>query len=152
MKKLISLALVLMLAVPALTWSQPFDGKGRMLLCDKLNLSEDQQNRIDELRYELKEKLIDLKAELQKNRLEMRKLKSQNKIDEKQYMQLVENCNNIRSAIRTETAKHWLAVYNLLDDSQKELWAKYRNENFGFGKKFNNNCCDGQPRFKRWRR
>ncbi|MGK9477861.1 Spy/CpxP family protein refolding chaperone [Melioribacter sp. OK-6-Me] len=152
MKKLFSLVLVLLLVVPALNIAQPFDGKGRMPLCDKLNLTEEQQKRIDELRYELREKLIDLKAELQKNRLELRKMKSQSQIDEKQYMQLVEKSNTLRSNIRTETAKHWLAVYNLLDDNQKELWAKYRNDYYGFGKRFNNNYCEGQPRFNRWRR
>lgn len=102
-------------------------------LIDKLKLTPEQQKQFNELRNEHQKKMIDLRAQLQKNRLDIKNMVLQNKIDEKKLMDLVQSNNKILSETRTSAINNWLAIYKILNDEQKELWAKHWGYGLGFG-------------------
>jgi len=101
---------------------------------DKLNLSDEQKKQFNDLRSEHQKKMIDLRAQLQKNRVDIKNMMMQNKIDEKKLLDLVQANNKILSEMRIASINHWLAVYKILNDEQKELWAKHWGDRPGYGK------------------
>ncbi|MEG8945885.1 Spy/CpxP family protein refolding chaperone [Rosettibacter firmus] len=110
-------------------------GLMRERLINKLNLTDEQKKQFSNLQNEHQKKMIDLRAQIQKNRLDIKNMMLQNKIDEKKLLDLVQANNKLLSDIRTASINHWLAVYKILNDEQKEIWAKHWAYGAGFGKK-----------------
>ncbi len=102
-------------------------------LFDKLNLSDEQKKQYNSLMSEHQKKMIDLRAQLQKNRLDIKDIMLQNKIDEKKLLDLVQANNKILSEMRIASINNWLAIYKILNDEQKELWAKHWGKFAGYG-------------------
>ncbi|MDH7604498.1 MAG: Spy/CpxP family protein refolding chaperone [Melioribacter sp.] len=103
-------------------------------LFDKLNLSDEQKKQFNNLMSEHQKKMVDLRAQLQKNRIDIKNMMLQNKIDEKKLLDLVQANNKILSEMRIASINHWLSVYKILNDEQKELWAKLWGNSYGYGK------------------
>ncbi|MEJ5350524.1 MAG: Spy/CpxP family protein refolding chaperone [Melioribacteraceae bacterium] len=103
-------------------------------LFEKLNLTDEQKKQFNDLQNEFQKKMIDMRAQLHKNRLDIKNMMLQNKIDEKKLLDLVQANNKILSEMRIASINHWLAVYKILNNEQKELWAKHWGNGFGFGK------------------
>ena len=97
---------------------------------EKLNLSDEQQDKFNDIRFAHKKEVIDLKAGIEKNRLGIRKMMADNNIDENKLIRLTEENNNLRSKIHTSKVSMWLDIYNILDNSQKETWTE-NFEKFG---------------------
>ncbi len=124
--------------------SQKKDFNKRISIMEKLNLTDAQQKKFDQLRYDQEEKAIDLKAKLQKNRLKLKKLLSTPNFNQNDFLNLTKNSSDLRSSIKELRIKTWLAVYNILDAKQKEVWTKHFShmaKEFG-GREFE------RPRFK----
>lgn len=103
-------------------------------LFEKLNLTDEQKKQFNDLKSEFQKKMIDMRAQLQKNRLDIKNMMLQNKIDEKKLLDLIQANNKILSEMRIASINHWLAVYKILNNEQKELWAKHWGSGLGFGK------------------
>lgn len=101
------------------------------LMLEKLNLTEDQQEKFDQLHYAHQEKAIETRSEIAKNRLEIRKLMDSDEIDQSKLMQLTKLNNTLRNEIQESRVQMWLSIYNALDDTQKEIWKDSRT---GFGR------------------
>lgn len=112
-------------------------GKGfnRDGLIKKLNLTAEQQKQINDIRSEHQKKMIDLKAQLQKNRIDIKNMMLQNKVDEKKLLDLTQANNKIQSEMRTSAVNNWLAIYKILNDEQKEIWAKHWGQGLGLEKR-----------------
>lgn len=112
--------------------AQPFgarmkgNGQYRMDKYEKLNLSDDQKDEIQELRFDHQSKMIEIRAEFKKTTLELRRLLTSSDLEKKEYLSLVEKRNNIRSKMELEKAEHRLNVLSLLTDEQKKLWNEDR--------------------------
>ena len=94
---------------------------------DRLNLSEDQLMKIQDLKTEHQKQLLDFKNSIAKNRLEMKQLLQDKTLDENKILALTDANSDIQAKMKRASVKHKFAVYNLLDDKQKEIFA----ENFG---------------------
>ncbi len=110
-------------------------GYPRNRLFDKLNLTDEQKKQFEDLRNEHQKKMIDLRAQIQKNNIDIRNMMRQNKIDEKKLLDLVQTNNKLYSEMRTSRINHWLAVYKILNDEQKQILANYCGFGDGFGKR-----------------
>ena len=105
---------------------------------DELNLTEEQQNRIDELRLQHQKSMVDLKADLQKKKIEQKELMQKGNYTRAGFL---ENTNSIITAenqVELARANHQMDIYEQLDENQKAVWNKK-----GFG------MHDKREKFKR---
>jgi Spy/CpxP family protein refolding chaperone len=103
-------------------------GQGRMnrleMMKVRLKLTDEQASKISDLKYEHDKFVLDTKNGIAQNRLEVRKMMTDNKVDENKLLSLTSANSNLRSKMSEAKIKMWLNVYNILDDTQKTEWTK----------------------------
>ncbi|MBN1301680.1 MAG: Spy/CpxP family protein refolding chaperone [Melioribacteraceae bacterium] len=104
-------------------------GFEKQRLSEQLNLTEEQQDKIDQLRFDHQNGAIDIRSEINKNRLKLRKMMKDGEINKDEYFALVEKNNQLNSKLKTSRAQLFLGIYELLDDNQKEIWIENRQMN-----------------------
>jgi Spy/CpxP family protein refolding chaperone len=92
---------------------------------ERLNLTDVQQKKFDQIHFAQEERGIDLRAKLQKNRLEIKKLLSSPNFNENELLSLTKNASDLRSEMMQSRVKTWLEVYKILDDKQREEWSHH---------------------------
>jgi Spy/CpxP family protein refolding chaperone len=102
----------------------------RMDMKAQLNLSEDQEKKIEALKLSQEEKMIKLKSEMELKELEMRKLKSSDKFSRTEIIDLTKDINSIKNEMALARANHQMDVYDLLDENQRKIWLDSQ-EKFG---------------------
>ncbi len=93
---------------------------GRMF--EKLNLTDDQKDKIEQLRLKNQEEMIDLRADMQKKRLAVKELQQKGNYSRSDYLNLVNDLNASRDKIALARANHRMDVYEILTDQQKEIF------------------------------
>jgi len=96
----------------------------------KLNLTEEQQEKVDALRFGHQKEMIDLKANLEKRKLEMAELRSKGNYTREDFLNKVDEINSVKNKIALSLANHQMDVYQILDENQKKEWNKFSG-NFG---------------------
>jgi len=136
MKKLIFMLAVLF-AVVSLNqeaYSQKRDNSKsknfRMNLKEQLNLSEDQEKKIEDLRLTREESMIKFRSDLELKDLEMRKLKSSEKFSRSEMINLTKEINAIKNDMALTRVNHQMDVYELLDENQRKVWLD-KQDQFG---------------------
>ena len=120
---------------------------------NKLNLSENQETKFQEIRFKHQERKIDIESELKKNRLEVKKMMTKKNIKEEELMTFINKGIKLRSELQKSRVKMWYSIYNILEDDQKAVWQK-RFNSFGYGnrrfEKADMDCfnCDKSSRNK----
>ena len=102
----------------------------RMNVKEKLNLTDEQQNKIESLRLTHQEKMIKYKADLDLKELEIKKLKSSDKMSRSEMLRIEKGINIIKNEMALERVNHQMDVYDLLDVSQRKIWLD-KQEQFG---------------------
>jgi len=92
-------------------------------LREQLNLSDEQMKKIDDLRLIHEEKMIDVKAELAKKKLEMKKLRSGDEISRNELLKITKEISEIKTKIALEKVNHQMDVYDHLNKEQKKIWS-----------------------------
>ena len=98
----------------------------RVKMIEKLNLTDQQQTQIEEIRFTHQEKMIDLKAVVEKKELGLKELQSTTNFSRGDYIAKVEEIISSKNKIQLEKANHHMDVYELLDAEQKETWNKMK--------------------------
>lgn len=126
-----------------------FGPKARIV--ELLKLSDDQQAKFNDFHYNQKLMMIDTRAQIQKNRLEIKKMMMDNNINSERILQVTENNNKLRSKIHTSKVKMWLDIYNILNKEQQKIWTKHlarmgdgKHEKFGKGRENHQGAGMGQ--------
>lgn len=121
-----TLAVAIILAAAVNFYPQKADQTGgagfRGQMLKKLNLTEEQQNKIDQLRIEHQKAMIDLRADMQKKRLAMKELMQNGNYTRADFLKAVGNINASRDKIATARANNRMDVYELLNDQQKKIF------------------------------
>jgi len=129
MKKLIVLLLVGSIVFASSTmFAQPFNRKpmnGQKQITQLLKLNDSQLKKFNELRFANQEKIIDLKAKIQKDRLKIREMAASKNINKSTIMGLIDEISSLRSTMAKQRMEMWFDVYNILDDTQKDIWVKH---------------------------
>ena len=99
------------------------DGK-QFPMFQKLNLTEEQQDQISTLRLNHQMAMIDLKANLEKRKVEMAELKNNGNYTREEFINKVVAINSARDQIPLLKANFQMDVYQILDDTQKARWNK----------------------------
>lgn len=94
----------------------------------KLNLTEEQQGQIGNLRLSHQMEMVDLNANLQKRKIEFAELKNKGDYTREDYLDKVERINSAKNEIAISKANFQMDVYQLLDDTQKKEWNKFSGE------------------------
>ena len=97
-------------------------------IADKLNLSEEQQSSIEELKLQHQKAMISLKAEMEQKKLDIKEMKLKGNYNREQYVAEIRDLNLIRDKIEIAKAEHQMDVYELLNDEQKATWNKMHDK------------------------
>ena len=132
MKKLYSAILILTIALLSITNVYSQNKKGELkknhLGIEKLNLTEDQEEKFNEIRFAHQEKAIDMNAQLRKNQLEIKKIFSSSNISEQDVMGLTKKSSDLRAELQRSKVKMWFDVNKILNDKQKQIWKEHIQE------------------------
>ena len=97
---------------------------GRMF--EKLNLTDDQKDKIDHLRLKNQEEMIDLRADMQKKGLAVKELQQKGSYSRSDYLDLVNDLNDSRDKINLQgQTTEWIFM-NFLLISRKKFSIKCR--------------------------
>lgn len=95
---------------------------------EKLNLTDAQKSKVEELRTNHQKKMIDLKADLKKKEVELRALRISEKFNRNDLLKLTKEISDLRASIANERANHLMDIYELLDNNQKKIWREMKPE------------------------
>jgi Spy/CpxP family protein refolding chaperone len=105
------------------------DGKrnrDRDRIHEKLNLTDEQETKIEELRINHQKEMIEFRAELEKKELELQELKNKGEYTREDYTGKIKEQSEIRNRIQLARANHQMDVYELLDPAQKATWNDFK--------------------------
>ncbi len=109
-----------------LSYSQPKEKhenfRGKMF--EKLNLTDDQKAKIEDLMIAHQKAMVDLRADLQKKRLDMKDLIHKGNFSRSDFLNAVKAVNVSRDKIAEAKANHMMDVYQLLTDQQKKMFSE----------------------------
>jgi len=102
---------------------------------DGLNLTEDQQKKIDDLRESHQNEMGKLHDELDKLMIEKRSMMRGDNLDKRMYIDSEKRMSELREKIALNRAEFKMAVYDILTPEQKENFRKSGFGNDGMGKR-----------------
>ena len=102
--------------------------RDQLKIHQKLNLTNEQQEKVDALKFDHKKEIIDLKANLEKKEIEMAELKNQSNYTREEFLNKVNEIISARNEIALSLANHQMDVYQILDENQKKEWNKFSGE------------------------
>ena len=134
MKRLSVISLTLILFLSFTIWnvaqqnykSRDCEQRGERF-AEKLNLTEEQQTVIEELKINNQKEMIDLKADLERKKLELKELKSKGNYTRDEFLNRVEAVNNSRNNIALAKANNRMDIYEVLNAEQKDTFDKMGN-------------------------
>ncbi len=100
----------------------------RMEMKEKLNLTEEQENRIESLRLSHEEVMIKLRADLELKELEMRKIRSSDKMSRSEMIRITKEISAIKNEMALARVNHQMDVYDNLDANQRKIWMETQDK------------------------
>ncbi len=102
-------------------------GSLHKMMMEKLNLTDSQQEAIQELRFNHQNEMIDLKADLEKKKLAMQELKSRGNYTRDEFLNKIKSISNAKEKNALAMANHKMDVYELLTDEQRKIFNEMRD-------------------------
>lgn len=115
---------------------------------DDLKLTDDQQNKFDDLNLQHEKKMIDLRAEVEKAKLSKRELVKKGNFSKNDYLSAEEKIMQAENKIRMEEEKLKMDKYSMLDENQKKIFMEKRDRDFMFKFDFDG-LTDGMKMLKK---
>jgi Spy/CpxP family protein refolding chaperone len=94
---------------------------------EQLKISEEEQKTLDGILIEHREKLIDLRASLQKTELKMEELAMADKLDEAAVTEQIDRVAQARAELEKANAHYLLAIWSKLTPEQRTMVKEYRS-------------------------
>ena len=88
----------------------------------KLQLTDEQSKKIDQLRYNFQEKMIDLNAQLKKKELERKKMIDGDNLSRNDLVNITKDIQDIKNNIGLEFVNHQMDIYENLNANQKRIF------------------------------
>ena len=98
--------------------------RSRDRIKEKLNLSDEQVDKIEALQLSHRKEMINLKADVELKEVELDELKSTINFSRDAYLSKVKEIIAAKDKIAITQANHKMDIYQLLDDNQKKEWNK----------------------------
>ena len=131
MRKLVLAFFLLSVVFSGFTYSQgDRNNNDKPFLCrdritQALNLNDDQLSKFNEFKYQHQKEVIDLKSEIEKNRLEIQKMMRDNNVDPNRVKELTSSNSKLHADIQSSKVDMWLNIHNILDKDQQKIWNKH---------------------------
>jgi Spy/CpxP family protein refolding chaperone len=93
--------------------------KGKIF--EKLNLTDAQKGQMAKLRTDFQTKMVDLKANLQKDKIALKALRNKDDVTRDEVIASVEAVNKSRDAISVAMANHLMDVRDILTPEQRKI-------------------------------
>lgn len=124
-----TLLLATLIAFTSLSYGQQMKRSGRgeqapQKMIQELKLTDEQADKMKDLRMDHESDMIDLQASLKKQKLEMRKLMSADQPNKKKIYAQIEKINDVDVKIQKEKVDHRLAVRSILTEEQLKIYKK----------------------------
>ena len=87
----------------------------------KLNLTDAQKDQIAKLRTDFQTKMVDLKANLQKDKIALKALRNKDDVTRNEVISSVEAVNKSRDAIALALANHIMDIRDILTPEQRKI-------------------------------
>ncbi|HDQ00289.1 MAG TPA: periplasmic heavy metal sensor [bacterium] len=143
MKKLIpvlALAIVLLFGAASLLSAQPMWDKGGKFakghpgkFYHQLNLTDEQQSKIADLRLKLEKEILPIRSELQSKHAELALLKTEDNPNIKRINGKIDEISELRSKIQKIRANNQMEIRKLLDADQRKIFDSGMLNNCGKG-------------------
>jgi Spy/CpxP family protein refolding chaperone len=117
----------------------------------KLNLTDTQKDQIEKLRLDHQKAMVDLKANLEKARIELREIIRKDDFTRNEYLAAHTKMAKLREEIQLAGANHRMDVLDLMNKDQRKIMAENRLLNAGkknFGKKGRGNRQLDKPKMR----
>ena len=99
------------------------DGKDfRMEMKERLDLTDEQENKIESLRLLHEEAMIKSRADLELKELEMRKIRSSDKLSRSEMQRITKEISAIKDEMALARVNHQMDVYDNLNTNQRKIW------------------------------
>lgn len=118
--------LALLFFVPMTVLSSDKSGKFKGKKLDKLELSQEQKEKIEKIKDAHKREMIDLKANLKKLRMDQKELFDAININREAVLNKVGEISEAKNKIAVSRANVLLNIQAQLNDKQKEIFKEYR--------------------------
>lgn len=112
-------------------WDQRDFDQGRVI--DNLNLTSEQEDNINDLRYEHQMQATELHSKLAQNRLKLEKLFDEDNIDQSAVMNIVEENNSIHNQLSKNRMEMRLKIHSILTPEQRDELKDRPGLGFGRG-------------------
>ena len=153
-KKAVFVVLISAFVCP-LAISQPANGWNMKRLESKLNLTDTQKDQIEKLRLDHQKAMVDLKAKLEKARIESREVMSKDDFSRSEYLAAHNKMVKLREDIQLAAANHRMDVLELMNKDQRKILAEERKvekRQKNFNRKGRGGCDSDYPRDRERRR
>jgi Spy/CpxP family protein refolding chaperone len=97
-------------------------GNHYKMMKEKLNLTDTQNEAVEELHFSHKREMIDLKADIEKKKLDMKELLSNGNYTRDDYLNKVKAISNAKEKMALVKANHRMDVYDLLTEEQRKTF------------------------------
>lgn len=96
--------------------------QGRMM--PRLNLTEEQKQKIGQIRLDAQKEVIKINSEIALNKVEIKKLLADKGLNTQKFSSLSDGIVKLEGELKKIRTDNWLKIYSLLNDEQKEIWKK----------------------------
>ncbi len=110
------------------------NGECRMAGVNGMDLSEEQQSEIKELKISFVKELTPLKNELKIKKAELQAASVGDNIDKKAFYKIIDEVNSIKTQMAKKQFDHQMQVRNLLNDEQKVMFDARAGKGHGYNK------------------
>lgn len=98
---------------------------GPAMLKEKLNLTDEQETKMQKLRIELMKKQTQLRSRVQTLRLDSKELFLAEKVDRKGLESNVKAISDAQEQMKLNFVDHWFAVNAMLNADQQKIWKRH---------------------------
>ena len=129
MQNIVKKAMLVVLSIAflsPLTFSQPGEGWNLKRLESQLNLTDGQKDQVEKLRIEHQKSMVDLKAKLEKTRIELSEVMNKDDFTRSEYLAAHNKMTKFREDIQLAAANHRMDILDLMNKDQRKILAKER--------------------------
>ena len=91
-------------------------------LMEKLNLTEEQRKTMQEMRLNHKKELIPIQAKLKEKQLDLKAEMMADEPNQSKINAIVDDLAKLRAEVQKKKIAHRLAIRNILTDEQRKIW------------------------------
>ncbi len=106
----------------------------KMMNREGLNLTDDQIEKLDQLRLKHQIEMVKKQAEVKEARLELKAMMRKTSVDEKAVLDKQNKISALKAQIAEAKLRHQLAVRKVFNEEQLKKWLKMRHKGRAFGR------------------